>query len=50
LATARAAGITAKAAATLSALAGGLGVSTVFIATPDLGGPDDVLAPRGLNA
>ncbi|WP_263575306.1 LLM class flavin-dependent oxidoreductase [Nocardioides cavernae] len=28
----------------------GLGVSTIFIATPDLGGPDDVLALRGLNA
>jgi alkanesulfonate monooxygenase SsuD/methylene tetrahydromethanopterin reductase-like flavin-dependent oxidoreductase (luciferase family)/predicted kinase len=27
----------------------GLGVSTVFIATPDLGGPEDVLALRGLN-
>jgi hypothetical protein len=25
-------------------------VSTVFIATPDLGAPDDVLALRGLNA
>jgi alkanesulfonate monooxygenase SsuD/methylene tetrahydromethanopterin reductase-like flavin-dependent oxidoreductase (luciferase family) len=28
----------------------GLGVSTVFVATPDLGGPEDVLALRGLNA
>ncbi|MCY4728185.1 LLM class flavin-dependent oxidoreductase [Nocardioides sp. STR2] len=28
----------------------GLGVSTIFIATPDLGSPDDVLALRGLNA
>jgi len=28
----------------------GLGVSTIFIATPDLGRPDDVLALRGLNA
>ena len=27
----------------------GLGVSTVFVATPDLDGPDDVLALRGLN-
>ena len=32
------------------ALLAGLGVSTVFIATPDLGTPDDVLALRGLNA
>ncbi|MCW2739350.1 LLM class flavin-dependent oxidoreductase [Nocardioides sp.] len=28
----------------------GLGVSTIFIATPDLGAPEDVLALRGLNA
>lgn len=28
----------------------GLGVETVFVATPDLGGPEDVLALRGLNA
>jgi alkanesulfonate monooxygenase SsuD/methylene tetrahydromethanopterin reductase-like flavin-dependent oxidoreductase (luciferase family)/predicted kinase len=28
----------------------GLGVSTVFVATPDLGSPEDVLALRGLNA
>ena len=28
----------------------GLGVTTVFIATPDLGSPEDVLALRGLNA
>ena len=28
----------------------GLGVSTVFLATPDLDGPEDVLALRGLNA
>ena len=28
----------------------GAGVETVFIATPDLGAPDDVLALRGLNA
>jgi alkanesulfonate monooxygenase SsuD/methylene tetrahydromethanopterin reductase-like flavin-dependent oxidoreductase (luciferase family)/predicted kinase len=28
----------------------GLGVSTVFVATPDLGGPEDVLALSGLNA
>lgn len=27
----------------------GLGVETVFVATPDLGGPEDVLALRGLN-
>lgn len=28
----------------------GLGVETVFVATPDLAGPEDVLALRGLNA
>ena len=28
----------------------GLGVTTVFLATPDLDGPEDVLALRGLNA
>ena len=28
----------------------GLGVSTVFVATPDLEGPEDVLALGGLNA
>lgn len=28
----------------------GLGVSTVFVATPDLAGPEDVLALGGLNA
>ncbi len=28
----------------------GLGVTTVFVATPDLDGPDDVLALAGLNA
>ena len=28
----------------------GLGVETVFVATPDLTGPEDVLALRGLNA
>jgi alkanesulfonate monooxygenase SsuD/methylene tetrahydromethanopterin reductase-like flavin-dependent oxidoreductase (luciferase family)/predicted kinase len=28
----------------------GLGVTTVFVATPDLDGPEDVLALRGLNA
>ncbi|RYB94011.1 LLM class flavin-dependent oxidoreductase [Nocardioides oleivorans] len=28
----------------------GLGVTTVFLATPDLGSPEDVLALRGLNA
>ena len=27
-----------------------LGVSTVFLATPDLAGPDDVLELAGLNA
>jgi alkanesulfonate monooxygenase SsuD/methylene tetrahydromethanopterin reductase-like flavin-dependent oxidoreductase (luciferase family)/predicted kinase len=28
----------------------GMGVTTVFLATPDLGGPDDVLELAGLNA
>jgi hypothetical protein len=28
----------------------GLGVSTVFLSTPDLAGPDDVLALAGLTA
>lgn len=28
----------------------GLGVSTIFVAVPDLGSPEDVLALRGLNA
>jgi len=27
-----------------------MGVETVFVATPDLGAPEDVLALRGLNA
>jgi len=32
------------------ALLAGRGVTTVYLATPDLAGPDDVLALAGLNA